>query len=207
MPLRPFPSTFRIGCDIHHIPRIAAIVGQVNTNTGYYPFLRKLLTDREQTYFKAKHQSLGLKDEHSRSRITLYLAGRWAAKEACIKAVKPRKVTMREIEIWPDGNGETYAIILESGSGSGAGSGVKSSGDDRMGQATKMQHSEEWTTFTKPDPSLKAEVPSHDNVNGQTARVSISHDNEYAMAVAMAAYEPAADDVGGEAAARRSEGA
>lgn len=199
MPLTPFPSTFRIGCDIHHIPRIAAIVAQVNTNTGYYPFLRKLLTDREQTYFKAKFQSQGLKDELSRSRITLYLAGRWTAKEACIKAVKPRKVTMREIEIWPDEHNETYAIILAPGSKGGE--------QAKMGQASKIQHSQEWTAFTKPDPSLKAEVPAHDNVSGQTARVTISHDNEYALAIAMAASEPASDDVGGEAAARQPDGA
>ena len=194
--MTPFPHTFRVGCDIHHIPRIAAIIAQVDTKTGYHPFLRKLLTDREQTYFKAKFQDQGLKDERSRSRITLYLAGRWAAKEACIKAVKPRKVTMREIEIWPDEASETYAIILASASKTGD-----------PGQASKMQHSEEWTTFTKPDPSLKADVPSHDSISGQTARVTISHDNEYAIAVALAVSESSSDDVGGENAARQPDGA
>jgi len=41
-----------------------------------------------------------------------------------------------------------------------------------------------------------------EDCDGQVARVSISHDGDYACAVVLATEEPALDDVGGEAAAR-----
>lgn len=41
-----------------------------------------------------------------------------------------------------------------------------------------------------------------DELSGQVARVSISHDGDYATAVCMAAEDPMESDVGGEAAAR-----
>ena len=48
-------------------------------------------------------------------------------------------------------------------------------------------------------------VPWHmqnDDIPGQIAKISISHDGEYATAVCLAAEEPRPGDVGGEAAAR-----
>lgn len=44
--------------------------------------------------------------------------------------------------------------------------------------------------------------PADDERPGQVARISISHDGEYATAVCMAAESPLPGDVGGEAAAR-----
>ena len=41
-----------------------------------------------------------------------------------------------------------------------------------------------------------------DDLTGQVAKVSISHDGDYATAVCLAANEPIPGDVGGEAAAR-----
>lgn len=41
-----------------------------------------------------------------------------------------------------------------------------------------------------------------ENVTGQVAKISISHDGEYATAVCMVAEGPLLGDVGGEAAAR-----
>lgn len=40
------------------------------------------------------------------------------------------------------------------------------------------------------------------DIEGQVVRLSISHDGDYAMAVALALVEPMQGDVGGEAAAR-----
>lgn len=40
------------------------------------------------------------------------------------------------------------------------------------------------------------------DLQGQTVKISISHDGDYATAVCLAAEEPKAGDVGGEAAAR-----
>lgn len=49
------------------------------------------------------------------------------------------------------------------------------------------------------------ELPSRlifDELVGQVAKVSISHDGDYATAVCLAVNEPVSGDVGGEAAAR-----
>ena len=40
------------------------------------------------------------------------------------------------------------------------------------------------------------------DISGQIAKISISHDGEYATAVCLAVEEPSGRDVGGEAAAR-----
>ena len=50
----------------------------------------------------------------SNDGVATHLAGRWAAKEAVVKAVSWRKLTMDEIEILPrqDGKG-VYALILD----------------------------------------------------------------------------------------------
>jgi len=51
------------------------------------------------------------------------------------------------------------------------------------------------------DKFIPAEM-QNDDLAGQVARVSISHDGDYATAVCLAAEEPSMGDVGGEAAAR-----
>lgn len=54
---------------------------------------------------------------------------------------------------------------------------------------------------------VNEEIPgseqSHD-MDGQIAKISISHDGDYTTAVCIAAEEPMAGDVGGEAQARES---
>lgn len=55
--------------------------------------------------------------------------------------------------------------------------------------------------FATPD-SLAALGVQDEDLSGQIAQISISHDGDYATAVCLAALEPMDDDVGGEAAAR-----
>jgi len=105
-----------------------------------------------------------------------YLAGRWAAKEATIKAVKPRKLTLNEIEIW-DVDIEPVAVILD-----------QAPAEPQPGETVQKM---DRTTF--------------DMLTGQIVRVSISHDYGNAIAVALAAEEMSVDgngDVGAEAVAR-----
>ncbi len=121
---------------------------------------------------------------------------RWAAKEAVIKAVKPRRVLATDIEVWADGSRERYAIVLEPS-------------DTRSVSAEKvlisLDEDEKMTPGGfKPVPFDEAKnVPSHDKINGQIVKISISHDDTFAYAVAMAVAQPEVGDVGGEAEARR----
>ena len=84
-----------------------------------------------------------------------------------IKAAKPRKLYPREIEIWPDANGEHYAVILD--------------------QPTPnfMDHDYDFS----PDVLLQ-HAPPTDVLDGQVARISISHDDEHAFAVALVTDVP-----------------
>lgn len=195
---RPFPQALRIGCDIIKISRITEVISKSNTSGGYYAFLRKLLTARERDHFKAKFQNLDLDGPKTPLRVSHFLSGRWAAKEACIKAVKPRKLTFKEVEIWPDSHSEMYAIILHEAASQDT-PPANQEGVDSTEQSGKDISAE---TFDERNVNLKPEMPSHNDIKGQIARVSISHGDEYAIATALAVPEPQSGDVGGEAAAR-----
>lgn len=151
-----------------------------------------------------------------------YVAGRWAAKEACIKAVKPRKVSPGLVEVWQP-PGELYAIILEKQLENGRQQEARTERhverevlegdeDDVSKQAQvgggpqQINDQTRWKWLLAKDENLRVAPPSHEDIEGQIARLSISHDGDYAMAVAMAVSEPAAGDVGGEAAARQAGG-
>lgn len=229
MPPRPFPSQLRVGTDICSVQRIWRAFVQRQDR-----FLKKFLTPRERLAFTLRYRisSPAPLDEIEATRFTCdskpdaksisiltsddkfvsqmiryegaatlksvssvhegekttsevikpiaaasaYLAGRWAAKEATIKAVKPRKLSFNEIEIW-DLDLEPVAIILDRA-------------PDEPQTAETVQRMNR-TAF--------------DMLSGQIVRVSISHDNGNAIAMALATEEMATDgngDVGAEAVAR-----
>ena len=111
---------------------------------------------------------------------------RWAAKEAVIKAVKPRKLTLHQIIVFSgnrkiiDNDNETYAVILDRPP------------PPEPSQETNKQELEGGY------PPMK----DFDELDGQIVRLSISHDGDYAYAVCMAPTMPEPGDVGGDAAAR-----
>lgn len=211
----PFPSPMRIGCDICRISRVGQIIkGSPDKKDKIDAFLRRILTNREQIFFRARFRSelqkpdVNVQFECQNSGalvwtpLVQHLAGRWAAKEACIKAVKPRRVSLGEVEVWPNSKrgGEPYAIIIDP--------------KPTSPSSHPVEYMDPRPRDRSPNGGLRnekdkapPEVPSHDDIDGQIARVSISHDDEYAMAVAMVVSQRlAGDDVGGEAAARETDG-
>jgi phosphopantetheine--protein transferase-like protein len=98
-----------------------------------------------------------------------YLAGRWAAKEAVVKACSWRKLTFDEIQILKDdASNRIYGVIL----------------DRPQLKDTRAQ----WER--KRDTLKESPVEEIDeDVSGQIVKVSISHDGEYATAVCLAAEE------------------
>lgn len=186
---RPFPHLFHVGIDICKTERVLSILRNGSNNNAYQSFTRRLLTVRERDHVQARF-GIDVQSEHALpTNLVNFLAGRWAAKEACIKAVKPRKLTLHQVEIWPDEYHETFAIILDKSTESNAAG--ESTGNDETGHETRA--------MSNKDQPL---VPSHDSVQGQVARVSISHEDDYAVAVALAPTTPTPGDVGGEATAR-----
>lgn len=130
---------------------------------------------------------------------------RWAAKEAAIKAVKPRKVTHRDVEILQDRDTkELYALIQDHSNVLGA-------------PYFRIKHLDLQNKSPAESEEKEPSVPSQGSVSNlesqeqqenpddsaaQVAKISISHDADYATAVCLAAEDPIPGDVGGEAAAR-----
>lgn len=142
---------------------------------------------------------------------------RWAAKEAAIKAVKPRKVTHRDVEILQDRDTkELYALIqdhsnvlgapyfrikhLDLQNNSPAESEEKKPSVPSQGSVSNLESQEQQEN--PDDSSAQGQQENPDDSAAQVAKISISHDAEYATAVCLAAEDPIPGDVGGEAAAR-----
>ena len=88
------------GVDVVELPRLRQAIAR-----GGAAFLRRVFTPREQAYAKARRRT-----------SLLHLAGRFAAKEAVIKAIfqlDPRHVpAMNQIEIRNDRLGRPRAVLL-----------------------------------------------------------------------------------------------
>ncbi|KAK4544062.1 hypothetical protein LTR36_004560 [Oleoguttula mirabilis] len=228
MPPRPFPYPLSIGTDIAHTVRIQRIVAPVNANdapTRLFRFMRQFLTYREQqefwARFKGARTALGPQLPH----VARYLAGRWAAKEAAIKAVHWRTLSALHVQILrrqpgSHGGGPLYAVILDKPAASRPSGkrahppvsaepasmepildGFQDADQLEHGDATAQAPSGPGPSKPLDDEYTPAELQD-DDIPGQIAQISISHDGEYATAVCLAAEEPSAGDVGGEAAAR-----
>ena len=156
--------------------------------------------------------------------LSAYRLFRWAAKEAVIKAVHWRRLSFKHVQILhqrdtPEGS-PLYALILDNPASSLATSSVMdTNGSDE--EINIRQPNGDGNYPHTDEPALK-DVDVHtntarsshlkgpftpaeeqdDDIDGQVAQISISHDGEYATAVCLAAEEPRAGDVGGEAAAR-----
>lgn len=142
---------------------------------------------------------------------------RWAAKEAAIKAVKPRKVTHRDVEILQDRDTkELYALIqdhsnvlgapyfrikhLDLQNNSPAESEEKEPIVPSQGSMPNLESQKQQKNLD--DSSAQGQQENPDDSAAQVAKISISHDADYATAVCLAAEDPIPGDVGGEAAAR-----
>ncbi|TKA67280.1 hypothetical protein B0A49_09237 [Cryomyces minteri] len=121
---------------------------------------------------------------------------------------------MDEVEILEKRNGDILGIILERpapkraiASRRGISLGRDEAGQDgknASGSADLMEREQLLITeYEYGRSKLDPEEPFDGrSLEGQIAKISISHDGEYATAVCVAVEEPALDDVGGETAAR-----
>ncbi|CAK4030824.1 4 -phosphopantetheinyl transferase superfamily [Lecanosticta acicola] len=236
MPPKPFPLPFGIGTDIIRISRICDIIAKDSplpsrNSTSLLPFLRRVLTQREQTDFWRRFKNEATVWSDKKKPAAEYLAGRWAAKEAVIKAVRYRPLTLLQVEIhrYPPVHERSgvFALILDQPADTMSaktsqlgGHGPPSSSDarledrmaghplaDNLQERSQPGDSEEigsqQTAGAPSDPAdpLYGGVP-YDQLEGQIARISISHDGDYATAFCLAHDVPMEGDVGGEAAAR-----
>ncbi|KAK3614810.1 hypothetical protein LTR56_027008 [Elasticomyces elasticus] len=216
MPLRPFPFPMGIGTDIVHAPRIQTLIskGEGKARTlNLYRFMNHLLSSREQQLFWNSFGGTQNVYGPKLDTATKWLAGRWAAKEAVIKAVQYRRLSFLDVQILPvkptGVSGPVYAVILDK-------SAVARKIDDAY---PLLRIKDDGAAEPRSDHEVEGEQVSgdvseqgHESVyssaahdeqaDGQVAKVNISHDGEYVTAVCLAADQPREGDVGGEAAAR-----
>ncbi|KAK5163224.1 uncharacterized protein LTR77_010810 [Saxophila tyrrhenica] len=233
MPIRPFPFELNIGTDVAHVSRIKnLLVKDAAQPKNLVGFLKRVLTRRERVQFWSRYGSFDLQDPKAARAVHQFLAGRFAAKEAAIKAISQRRLSFHDVVIRTPLFGEPMsAVILD-----------KTSADDRpikhevellqkakpINPATQeKRHGLSPLAFENAWPSKQSttestqqaavpEAPCRDEeaadveeatedeveLLGTVAKLSISHDGDYATAVCLAAEEPQEGDVGGEAAAR-----
>lgn len=182
--LFPFPS-LSIGTDIAHTPRIAKLVASQRTLPR---FLRKVLTSREERDFHLRFPKTASKGTESDSgfsegeqsnlwvdEASRFLAGRWAAKEAVVKACSWRSLTFDEIQILKDaGSKRVYGVILDRPEVRRAMRQMHKGQDGGDDDAASHEHT----------------GSEEDSPAGQVVKISISHDGEYATAVCLAAEGP-----------------
>lgn len=98
---RAAAARHRIGCgvDVVELPRFAQALKR-----GGEPFLRRIFTRRETAYARRRPRT-----------TLLHLAGRFAAKEAVIKAVAQvdpaRLLTMKQVEVRNDDLGRPHIVL------------------------------------------------------------------------------------------------
>ncbi|KAK5129940.1 hypothetical protein LTR08_002700 [Meristemomyces frigidus] len=222
MPPRPFPYPLSIGTDIASISRVRQLLmgNEASTpDTRLARYMRRFLTHREQRQFWDRFGTSGSLHRCTETDDPVrYLTGRWAAKEAVVKAVHWRRLSFKHIQILQrrsgvTGGGPLYALILDKPASSlgGALDAQPGRGDraEEQGVVDPEDGAELDDEIARPAHAPRQDTAEFtpaeeqdDEIAGQVAQVSISHDGEYATAVCLAAEEPGAGDVGGEAAAR-----
>ncbi|CAI6337529.1 unnamed protein product [Periconia digitata] len=176
MPPRPFPFPFRVGTDICNISRIRKIIAptDLRTTTRLERFLPKLLTWPERQYFWNRFGTEP-SPKHA-DAIAQFLAGRWAAKEACRKACEHLGTS----------NGFHSIMILPVSTETGLHSGATSRPQglilrDRLADppvfSSKASH---------PREALRRAEFILESIDGQFCEISISHDTDWAVASAIA---------------------
>ncbi|KAF9693962.1 hypothetical protein EKO04_007982 [Ascochyta lentis] len=169
MPPRPFPLPLRVGIDLCNVPRIKALITKkLNGNKGslLHAFLSKILTHPERSYFRER---FGNNESVFRNadNVAHYLAGRFAAKEACRKACDHLGTYTR---------GFKHVIILPV-----------TSLDCKEHQSQRPQGLILHEAMPELENSGGSEPAPFDleALEGQLCEISITHDGEFASAVAL----------------------
>ncbi|KAH7047493.1 hypothetical protein B0J12DRAFT_667156 [Macrophomina phaseolina] len=192
MPPRPFPLPYSIGVDICSIQRIKSLLQRPRTQPSslppssslprLHPFLTRVFSFREILLFSHRfkgllHEPAADHDPAIVSSATRYLAGRFAAKEAVIKAVQPRRILLKDVLVAAEGS-QPYAIVLDD--------------SPALNQVQRL-YLNQHHAFGLPTSADAADLENHPDVDpgldrcaGQVAKLSISHDGEYATAVCLA---------------------
>ncbi|KAK3080022.1 hypothetical protein LTS18_003329 [Coniosporium uncinatum] len=204
-------------CHIPRIHRLITAEVRLSTSAfprSLFKLLNRLLTSHEHADFWARWSRPSLSSDafvygSNRSEwmaIARYMAGRWAAKEAVIMTFAPeRKVAFGEIVVVGGGKGRApFAVVLD-----GMAEKAKMSSQEEawreVVEGARMRERERGSGGVQVSRSGEFEegmvggvdgiheeieaprTTSLADLEGQVARLSISHDGEYATAVCLSA--------------------
>jgi phosphopantetheinyl transferase (holo-ACP synthase) len=140
MPPRPFPQTISIGTDICHYPRfnkyfpihqhLASTTTAISSQTLLFKLFDKVFVPAEQRAFWRRFQPSASKSlqpggagsteqsfwsEKKAEEAAKYIGGRWAAKEACIKAfAQKRRLVLRDVRVWSSAQGQQpFGLVVD----------------------------------------------------------------------------------------------
>ncbi|RAR01866.1 hypothetical protein DDE82_006204 [Stemphylium lycopersici] len=181
MPPRPFPFPFRVGTDICNVSRLRGVITRRYDGDPTLPlrqFLKRVFTDHERQYFWKRFgptEDVLAKTE----AISAFLAGRFAAKEACRKACDHLDKNARgfqHIMILPvtsldrseHQSSRPQGLILDALYEAQA----RSTGDSTYTQDAGIEDG----------PRALVDIAE---LEGQLCEISISHDGGFATAVAI----------------------
>ncbi|KAI9774587.1 MAG: hypothetical protein M1840_002836 [Geoglossum simile] len=171
----PFPYPISIGIDICRIRRVYDLISK-DRGKWRGPFLRKVFNPRELrllgSTLRAKQLSLTSACPRQTWGLAQFLAGRWAAKEAAIKAIRSRRVRFHEITVESKKGLPHMLIDLPE---------AHATEENTTGEAATRQVIGGMEDEAEEE---GAEVGTFE------AKLSISHDGAYATAIVMAIDEP-----------------
>jgi phosphopantetheine--protein transferase-like protein len=140
MPPRPFPQTISIGTDICHYPRfnkyfpihqhLASTTTAISSQTLLFKLFDKVFVPAEQRAFWRRFQPSASRSlqpggagsteqsfwsEKKAEEAAKYIGGRWAAKEACIKAfAQKRRLVLRDVRVWSSAQGQQpFGLVID----------------------------------------------------------------------------------------------
>ncbi|KAK4226763.1 hypothetical protein QBC38DRAFT_340355, partial [Podospora fimiseda] len=145
-PLPVFLSPIKIGTDICSTNRIYKILRGPNATR----FVARVLTEKEISEAKEKREWFDSvlrqieggkeEDEKALKRLSEFLAGRWAAKEAAVKAHPWLRLGLRDVEVVGGGDGEGGdGGGVDRGNGSEAPMVLVRNGEGGKGEEEKQQ--------------------------------------------------------------------
>ncbi|KAG9191863.1 holo-[acyl-carrier protein] synthase [Alternaria panax] len=183
MPLRPFPYPFQVGTDICNVSRLRAVLTRDYGGEPLRPlhqYLRRVLTDHERQYFWNR---FGPEEAIAKkmASVSQFLAGRFAAKEACRKACSHLDMNAR---------GFKHIMILPVTSVD------RSKHQSSRPRGLILDKVYETYTPAPNDPAksdnarvaiqhVMSTLVDVSELDGQLCEISISHDGDFATAVAI----------------------
>lgn len=165
MPRLPFPHPLAVGTDIVHLPRIQRLISKDKDGRSLRSFAHRILHPhelRDLTHRQPEWRNLYHATDADSSSLVRWLGGRFAAKEAARKALGATRLGWKDVRT-----------------------------EFQQDKEQKLEQSRDSSGSYQPSIiCTMAQDANREDGLEQEAKLSISHDGEYAIATVLAAPLP-----------------